>query len=136
MWRSKSTVAKHRWKYDNDNRGPNRVHGQVGDLPSLQSIERAAPAKETRVQPCRPRQVDEQNEVLAKRRHPVGREAELRDARRDGAERQPVDDERAGDEQQLQAVEEIRRRVRVARPGWMRITYSPKIPRNAMSISG
>ena len=73
--------------------------------------------QEARVEPRRPRQVHEQNEVLAKRRHPVGSETEPGDAGGDRGERHRIDHERADHQQQLQGVEEIGRCLRVARGG-------------------
>src|SRR5207253_8940712 len=92
---ARSTVAEHGREHDNHQCRPYGVHGQIGDLPSLQGGKRAPVTQEARIEPRRPRQIDEQNEILAKSRHSVGSEAKLGDAGRDRRERHPVDDERA-----------------------------------------
>ena len=48
---------------------PGRVDGQVRHLPALEHRELAAPAQEARVEPRRPRQVEQQDDVLAERGH-------------------------------------------------------------------
>jgi hypothetical protein len=73
--------------------------GKIGVLPSLPGGKRAPVTQEGRIEPRRPRQVDEQNEILAKSRHSVGSEAKLGDAAGDRRERHAIDHERADHEQ-------------------------------------
>ena len=96
-----SAIPEQRWEHENHHSRPGGEHGQVRNLPSLQNGERAPVTQEARVQPRRPRQVDEKNDVLAKSRDPVGREAKFRDAGSDRRERHPVDHECADDKRQL-----------------------------------
>src|SRR4029450_13481991 len=114
---TRSPVSEYQRKHDHDDRRPYGVHGQIGDLPSLQRGKRAPVTHEARIEPRRPRQVDEQNEVLAKSRHSVGSEAKLGDAGGDRRERHAIDHECADHEQELQAVEEVGRGLRISRGG-------------------
>src|SRR5262245_35084497 len=75
--RGASTVAEQGREHDNHQRRPYRIHREVGDLPLLQRRKRAAATQEGRIEPRRPRQVDEQNEILAKGGHSIWSEAKL-----------------------------------------------------------
>src|SRR5882724_4443346 len=94
-----STVAEHGREHDNYQCRPYGVHGQIGDLPSFQDCKRAPVTQEARIEPRRPRQVDEKNEILAKSRHSVGSEAKLGDAGCNRRERHPINHECADHEQ-------------------------------------
>src|SRR3954468_8741873 len=59
------------WKYGGHQRCPGRVDGQEPDLPALERRKRSAVAQEPPVTPRRPQQVDQQNEILAERRHAI-----------------------------------------------------------------
>ena len=89
-----------KWREENgDYRRPDSVNRQVGGLPALQGGEGAAAPQEPRVQPGRPPQVDEQDEVLPEGGHLVGAEPELGDARRDRRQGRGVGGEGGGQEQ-------------------------------------
>src|SRR2546425_13083154 len=75
-----SRVPEQRREQQDDERGPGRVHWQVRGLPRLERAERFAPAQEPGVEPRRPCEADQQDQVFAERRDTVRREAELRDA--------------------------------------------------------
>src|SRR5262245_38319575 len=115
--RLRSDVGEKRRKRDDDERCPGGVDRQVRSLPTLQHGKRGAARKKTRIHDSGPREIHEQDDVLAERRDPIRREAELRNARRDGNKRERIDQQRADDEQQLQAVEQVGGRIEVARRG-------------------
>src|SRR5690606_36726994 len=79
-----SPVAEDRREGEGDEGGPGPVHGEVGRLPALQGGEGGAAQEEAEVEPGRPGEVDEEDDVLAERRQPVEGGAELRDPGGDG----------------------------------------------------
>src|SRR3982751_5019576 len=85
-----SDVPEHRRKDGHDDRRPRGVDRQVIRLPSLEGRERSAPSQKADVEHGGPRQVDEENHVLAQGGHAVRGESELGDARGDGPQRYRV----------------------------------------------
>src|SRR5439155_6655918 len=85
-----SDVSEQRRKEDHDHRRPRAVDRQVIRLPFFEGGERSAPSQEADVEHGGPRQIDQENHVLAQGGHAVRGKAELGDARGDGPERYRV----------------------------------------------
>src|SRR3712207_9052822 len=64
-------------------RRPHGIDRQVLRLPPFETRERSAPAQKADVEHGGPRQVDQENHVLAQGGHTVGAEAEFGDSRGD-----------------------------------------------------
>src|SRR6185436_4817219 len=85
-----SDVSEQRRKEDRDHRRPRPVDRQVIRLPFFEGAERSAPSQEPEVEHGGPRQIDQENHVLAQGGHAVRAKAELGDAPGDGPERDRV----------------------------------------------
>ena len=84
------------WRKDcDDERSPDGIHGQVCRLPSLERRKLAVAAHEAAIQPQRPPEIHEQDDILPERRHLVGAEAELRNTGGDRNQRDDIDDQRS-----------------------------------------
>src|SRR6185369_498700 len=100
-----SDVSEQRRKEDYDHRCPRAVDRQVIRLPFFEGDERSAPSQEANVEHGGPRQIDQENHVLAQGGHAVRGEAELGDARGDGPQRYRVGQERTDHQHDLHDVE-------------------------------
>src|SRR6266481_8080829 len=104
-----SDVSEQRRKEDHHYRRPRAVDRQVIRLPFFEGGERSAPSQEAEVERGGPRQIDQENHVLAQGGHAVRGKAELGDARGDGPQRDRVDQEGADHQRDLHHVEDAGR---------------------------
>src|SRR5215470_17898124 len=95
----RSNVGEERRERDDDKRGPYGVDRQVRSLPTLERGKRTVARKKTDIHDGGPRKVHKQDDILAECGDAIWREAEVRNTRGDGGEREGVDQQRADDEQ-------------------------------------
>src|SRR5918994_5320579 len=100
-----SDVSEHRRKDDHDDRRPQGIDRHVIRLPPFEARERSAPYQEADVEHGGPRQIDQENQVLAEGGHAVRAEAELGDTRGDGPQRYSVGQQRTDHQNDLYHIE-------------------------------
>src|SRR5215211_4036601 len=106
-----SGVPEHRRKDDHDGRRPQGIDRQVIRLPPFEARERSAPSQKAEVEHGGPRQIDQENQVLAQGGHAVRAEAELGDTRGDGPQRYCVGQQRTDHQNDLYHIEGAGRRL-------------------------
>src|SRR5918993_5199719 len=108
-----SGVPEHRRKDDHDDRRPHGIDRHVIRLPPFEARERSAPSQKAEVEHGGPRQIDQENQVLAEGGHAVRAEAELGDTRGYGPQRYSVGQQRTDHQHDLYHIEGAGRRLGV-----------------------